>query len=450
MTQTGRPEVRASPETGREWASLLRSGIASRPSDALSARAELGLPTDRPIIMTGHQCAVWHAGIAAKFVAADLFAAAHSGAAAWLWVDQDTDDSAAIRVPVRSSDGRLAVNIWALKPAPPHDHAAASRPAFAPAPFAGRPALDSVSRGLSAISKALSAQSTASNTAVQVAGAVGTLLTQFVRPGVALFATALLRTTLGREILAAMSRDPLRVVSSYNRAAAAKPEAGIAPLRIDEAEDRIELPLWRIRPDLPRARVFADELPTINPAELAPRALLLTGIVRVAACDLFIHGTGGGVYDTITEEWFLAAFERTLAPTVTITADVLLPLGAPETSEASVARAAWTLHNARHNPDAIGDSTAAAAKAAAIADLARRRRANEPQQASYLAMHSALSEYRTRNRDRLDALERALESRRAELLELPIARDRTWAFPFHSHESLVALRDAVARALEAT
>jgi nicotinate-nucleotide adenylyltransferase len=40
-------------------------------------RAALGLPVDRPVIMTGHQAGIWHAGIAEKFVVGARMAAAH-------------------------------------------------------------------------------------------------------------------------------------------------------------------------------------------------------------------------------------------------------------------------------------------------------------------------------------------------------------------------------------
>ena len=42
-------------------------------------REELGLPLDRPIIMTGHQAGIWHAGIAEKFVAGGAMMIVHRG-----------------------------------------------------------------------------------------------------------------------------------------------------------------------------------------------------------------------------------------------------------------------------------------------------------------------------------------------------------------------------------
>ena len=37
--------------------------------------------------------------------------------------------------------------------------------------------------------------------------------------------------------------------------------------------------------------------------ELMPRALLLTLLLRSFACDLFVHGLGGEIYDPAMEAW---------------------------------------------------------------------------------------------------------------------------------------------------
>ena len=129
-----------------------------------------------------------------------------------------------------------------------------------------------------------------------------------------------------------MVRDPVTCADSYNQAVSLVPGAGVASLRVDS--DRVELPLWWLRWDRPRQRVFAIRdrqekqgadrwqfATTDGPIELgrlgdravaaerqgersptpAPRALLLTGLVRQYFADWFVHGTGGGNYDRITE-----------------------------------------------------------------------------------------------------------------------------------------------------
>src|SRR6185295_16354495 len=105
------------------------------------------------------------------------------------------------------------------------------------------------------------------------------------------------------ELLDRMRADRAACTLAYNRAVARHPSAHVRPLI--EEPGRTELPLWRM-PDQqgrPRLPVFASDLPGLDPSRLAPRALLMTALVRLEACYLFIHGTGGGQYDRITEAW---------------------------------------------------------------------------------------------------------------------------------------------------
>ncbi|MEL7474492.1 MAG: hypothetical protein AAGK04_14340, partial [Planctomycetota bacterium] len=91
------------------WSARLRSA----PTHPLIRRfrEQLGLPTDRPIVMTGHQAEIWHAGILARFAAAHA-AAQHTGAhLAFLAVDQDSNDPLPMRFPVRERDA-LRVATW--------------------------------------------------------------------------------------------------------------------------------------------------------------------------------------------------------------------------------------------------------------------------------------------------------------------------------------------------
>ena len=69
-------------------------------------REELGLPLDRPIIMTGHQAGIWHAGIAEKFVRGAEIAALCGGALVHVVIDHDTNDASLIGFPALV-DGRL-------------------------------------------------------------------------------------------------------------------------------------------------------------------------------------------------------------------------------------------------------------------------------------------------------------------------------------------------------
>lgn len=418
-------------------------------------RRELGLPDRGRIVMTGHQCSVWHPGILAKYVACDRMVGATGGgagaaersegsydSAAWLWVDQDSDETHTLRVPVREN-GRLVAREWRLKPAPSVDVAAASMPAFEPAPFVGEPALASVRDGVGAIIIALRRHTDEPNAARQVAAGVTELMAPYLghpRPP-AVFATEMMRTSLGAALIARMRDDPRGCVEHYNRAVLANPGARVATLGVGDGEGGAELPMWWLAPGSARRRVFARDLREglIGLGSLAPRALLMTGMARFGACDLFIHGRGGGLYDGITEAWFGAWLGVGLAPTRVVSADLLLPLRAERVSERDVARAAWRAHRAGHDPGVLGDAPGANLKRKLLAEIEARRHAGESPAETYRAMHRALEAYRQSRRAELDALGGEVERVRRGLSEARVATDRTWAFPFYDAGALRGL-----------
>src|SRR5690606_24011692 len=189
------------------------------------------------------------------------------------------------------------------------------------------------------------------------------------------FASAVGRTDLFGDIVRRMVDDPAACARAYNEAVGARPEAQLRPLELNEQRGRIELPLWRGAPGSPRQAVYASELADGQwggggaagggaEGELAPRALLLTGLMRLAGCELFIHGPGGGVYDQVTEAWLGSWLGREdLAPSVVASATWLLPLtDEPPPAPGELARAQWERHAARHNPALVGDLAAAERK----------------------------------------------------------------------------------------
>jgi hypothetical protein len=89
--------------TGLDGARIGRTptGLSAR------MREQLGLPLDRPVIMSGHQAELWHPGILAKWIAGVEIARRVGGVFAWLHVDQDTNEPGAIDVPVIDGAGVL-------------------------------------------------------------------------------------------------------------------------------------------------------------------------------------------------------------------------------------------------------------------------------------------------------------------------------------------------------
>ena len=145
------------------------------------------------------------------------------------------------------------------------------------------------------------------------------------------------------------------------------------------AGDRVELPLWSIvggvrggvwaqpaadggvsfvtRDGAPLASIGAGEDPVAALAAsgvlFAPKALLLTLFVRLLCCDLFIHGVGGGRYDSVTDGVCRRYFGVELPAFVVASITMYLPLGAHVVTEQEVSEATERLNRLTHNPDAV-------------------------------------------------------------------------------------------------
>ncbi len=417
-----------------EWPALLRRTPLDDAARAL--RAELGLPTDRPVVMTGHQPEFWHPGILAKYIAADALAGAADAHAAHLVVDSDETDPGAVRIPVTGDT--LAVRTLRLLPQPGAGVPACAAPGARPVAADPADTIEPVRNGLRSIIRTLEAHASASSLGEQLGRSISELLQPWAPLPAPLYSSRLAATSAFRAIVDRMASDPRACIEAHNAAVEQIPEARIAPLV--SSADRLELPLWRIRPGQARARVFAKDLPGIPAGELAPRALLLTGFLRLFACDLFIHGAGGAVYDRITDRWLESWLGRAPAPAVRATATLRLPLstrGVP--AVADIDRAAWTAHHARHDPSLVGDTAGAAQKARLLAAVRSARVAGADALPPFRALQDFLADHRARHADALAQLHAQADALRARRDEAAIAADRTWAFPLYPAELLDAL-----------
>ncbi len=425
-----------------DWPALIRRN-ASEP--AVSFRRELGLPTDGPIIMTGHQAEFWHPGILAKYLAADAAASKANAAVAWLVVDQDRAQSVPLRYPVIETNGGVAVATAHLT----HGTAAVRERSLITTPEPDR-----ITAGLARITATMSAHASEPNLSHQIAASLADLLRPLIRLSpTTLFATDLHRTSFFRDLIARMAREPESCCRAYNAAVARRPSARIRPLIADDIQDRFEVPLWHLPPGKPRTHVYAEELASIPTNELAPKALLMTGLLRLAGCDLFIHGTGGGGlddehegYDQITDDWLNAWLgPQTLTPITTVTATRFLPLPIPDPpTPAAAARAVWLAHAAPHNPHIIRDGYFDDAKRRLVLQIAA---APHPQRAAlFRQMHALLDDYRRTHDADLRAIGQDAATMQNRLASAPIAFDRTWPFPLYPDAILAGLRDEIAAA----
>lgn len=453
---------------------LARERFARLDDRGRRLREQLGLPVDRPVIMSGHQLGVWHPGILAKWLF--VSAAARTGgegwgAGAWVWVDQDANRYAELAFPVRTDAGVLKMGVW---------RASAGRTvqglgpvcgdmpfevADLPRPREGGFAVAGVEPGLERAGAALRrARDGAASAADQVERAVVDLLGPLDAPVEhRIRATRLARTELFAEMVGRMRERPRACTDAYNAAVAAYPEAGgghgaevtMLNTGVGEGggEGGAELPLWWLRcrgcsAAVTRHRVRAADLDRAFPGELAPRGLMMTGMLRLGACDVFIHGTGGGGptgYDRITDLWMKKWMGVTLAPTAVVTATLRLDLGEPENppTEAEARRARWLAHHARHHPSLIGDAGASARKRELLEEIRRAERGSARRSVLFREMHAVLERAAAAHAERLAELDRAAEVAEARLGNAGVARERTWPFVLYPEGDLARLREMV-------
>lgn len=441
------------------WSAALSAPATPLDSLAARTREELGLPTDRPVVLSGHQAAFWHAGIAAKWLALGLLEP-RGVAIGWVVVDQDPEDLSVLRYPAAEESGwksrRWVVGPESLSRALAADCAPARLGAFEPAAVPG--ATDdvaSVGAGLAAVRAALEARRGEGSAAEQVARATSDLLGPLGPTPSLVWATRLARTAGFGWLLEQMRRDPMGCVKAYNAAVGRRPGARVAPLRADGERGRAEMPLWTIDPASgARGRIWSDELATADVTRLAPRGLAMTAFLRLFACDLFVHGLGGagadgrGGYDAVTADWIGAWLAKPLAMTATVTGTLLLPLSdrAPVT-DAQLSRARWLAHHARHSPKLLAEPGAQAAKQALVALLADRRRPRAERAEMFSRLQALLDDVRAAHGPQLVALAAQADALGTRRREDALAADRTWAFPLHSGAALTALRERLAFAM---
>ncbi len=416
-------------------------GILKPPGPAkAAARAELGLPVDKPIVMVGHQAEVWHAGILAKLIAAAELAKKHDATLVWLTPDQDANEPTMIGYPAQTHEGRLKRRDWMVdpgafvRPGTPTGSRLAIEPGVVPREARTEWPHEAARDGLDLIREALIHRQGEASLARQFTHAALDMVREALQINVdhVLMASTMARGAAFGMWADRMRREARNCVLAYNGAAQAVPDAHVRDL---EMGPRWELPLWAITPDRPRAAVFGDAQPD---GQVVPRALAMTGFVRTLLCDAWVMGVGGEAYDAVTRRW-LAAWtgKADLAPGVIATATLRLPLrDGPLPDAKRAAKAAWRLHHARHHPEMLGqedlqrerDRIVQAMREAPYASMERRR--------LFAQMRELLLEARERGSDKLDIMQAEAERDRERLTDMECVLDRTWPFALHSVESL--------------
>ncbi len=339
-----------------------------------------------PVIATGHQAWLWHPGILAKDLAAQHAAELHNAQTLHVVVDQDVSGPMRLQIPV-VDQGRAGVQVIEIGEVdtvvatccqgPLNTGRVVQRLDATRQRFGKTLAVD-----LGVIAEAFEDLPDCQTLAQQITVVLARLRAAMIdgwQPMPIVFASDLVKLTVFQDLIDRMAADAQHCVEQYNHAVAAHPDAGVVPLGGDR--DRVELPLWWLSWGRVRQRVFAEitskrnaelvlengerieagawknaaERKTGNTDEsagtLAPRALLMTAVLRRWCCDYFIHGRGGNVYDRITDQWWRTWLGEELSPTAMVTADVTLGLGVPVADEIEARRAVWRAHHTQHNVD---------------------------------------------------------------------------------------------------
>ena len=435
------------------------AGVTHRHGPDLDhARESLGLATDRPIIMSGHQAGLWHPGIAAKLFAVLALAERLNAQPVWLVVDHDDADAVTVRAPAResttrgprASSGKLIDRpwLWADRRA---GIPAGVRPAAAPAEpdLSGRE--DFVSDRLLRAHEALDTHAGRASLGEQTFAAACDLL-EVAEPAT-LRSSALFASGAFDAVLAALRDSGPEAAATLAQAARAEPEAGVGALPPNAA------PLWRLAPAAARRRVALQDLDKLEREELAPAGVLMTAMLRAVACDLFVHGTGGGGtngrngYDAVGERWIEAwggwPLGAELAPVLVATATLTLPItGADEVAdrpaaERELTEAKWRTHAAMHNPGLLGDDDAQAQKLVLVDRIERKRCAGEDSKQDYLELHQLLARTRAVHADSLKGLAGRVAELGDAIRDATLLNDRTWPIAVHPAASLRSLQENI-------
>lgn len=405
-------------------------------------RAELGMP-EGTVVGAGHQPEWWHPGIVAKFAWADERARRLGGSLAWLVVDTDTRDPAAVRYPeVRA--GRLSAAEVRFAPPLAAGASPAGLPAFRPrglpeARADRAPALACVGDGLARIHASLAGHAGARDAVSQVVAAVRDCTPEVGTPACIVRTSEIMATDLGRALLSRANQDPGACVRAFNRAVAHAPRTA-RPLA-ESGPRGPELPFWTPSSAGSRMRVHSLELPRLieSDAALWPRAFVTGLFARLALFDRFVHGTGGDAYERATDalaaEWLgvrLPAFD-------VATATLRLPLGVDDDAAGPTPaelRSGW------FDPER-GLGGPGPRKQALLEAIARAPRASAERRAAWIRMHRELEAMRSADPARLErfAAETAIARERRRAHE--VRTDRTWAAALHPPGAISRLARAI-------
>ncbi len=480
----------------------LRAGVDARllnesiPHWRADLIAELGLPSDQPVYMTGHQAEFVHAGVLAKSIALD--ALGRNATVVYLVADSDTPKDMALTI-IEQSEGEQPRRHSVSMPGVDLEQPAETQPAGSADAWSAF--FDDICAVLPDCSSRLVAETRAAwlDGAVEINWTEACIRLQCMAETALRLASqpvvrvsALSRTRAFAAFAGQLLRDADAFAEHYNRAQrryrerfGVRSEQRPVPLLAVDGE-RVEAPFWLYEASGPRRRafvspatesggvtLFADETPIatlpIDDAallsgvhslealgwRLRPRALSLTAFCRLLLCDLFVHGIGGAKYDAMTDDFVARYFGIEPSPVLCVTATLYPPVERyPDATPAALTQAQRALRDLRFNPQRAARGLPPALldrRAALIAESERlrdeaqrvtsanRRAVKRERRATFLAIHAA-------NAELCGVLETELETRQARVGRLKqqlhhnrLAEYRELFFGFHRRDALAQL-----------
>jgi len=410
------------------------------------------------VVAAGHQAWLWHPGILAKNLAVSAAARRFDAVAVHIVVDHDAHEATRLALPVVQGD-RLLVHEVSLDDDDPQVPTGCRPPADVQRVVgvlhdAIRQLGPTLAVDLQPIIDAYEQLGQHRTLAEQTAAVVEHLSLPYTGPMAWMFSSSLGQFARYNQLIERMVSEADSCVESYNRAVNEHPGAGVAPLLVER--QRVELPLWLLEWQRPRRRVFADltgSKPALvsgdgrsidRQAILAPKALLLTTVMRALVCDFFIHGQGGAVYDQVTERWCRDWLDRELSPRATVSADVLLSFDVPMAQRMDLERALWRCHHLPHNLDReLGLSgPTVRRKRDLIVHMGDDHDATRRYQA-FEAIHRINGELATEHRDILEQAQQELWRTRIGVSNRQFAVKRDWCFGLYPSGQLRKLAEVL-------
>lgn len=434
--------------TPRSWPGLVHGHNTS--DRARRFREQLGLSTNKPIIMTGHQAQLWHPGILAKLFAAKSLADRVGAELAWLVVDMDNNDALSLRVPARVGEGSMQDVLVDFVPASkrgvkkPTGMTEAVTPAEIDLGASAQSATDEIAHRLGLIHEALALHAGEASVARQVTNALFDMLRDVIETPKVVYPSDFMKTEFFDEIRSLASEDPGGFAGGFNDAVDSVPGSGVAKVSLPSEE----LPMWRIDERGRRQRARAGDARSHE--TLLPGGLLMTGMMRAAGCDLFIHGTGGRGYEPINDRWLTPMLGQELAPFTTASATLYMDFGDEGTVTQQQARdARWRAHHARHQPAMLGEDELQSRKMGLVGEIDALPMQSRQRGAKYAEMQGLLGEMRREHSSEIQEMEREAGLAERGAAEHRLRTDRTWSSALHSPGRLAELSKAIDDAMGA-